>query len=88
MKQSFCGGSIFKESARLAFDDAQCVMSAERTMKHLKHVVRGNNGDDGAFATNASICLKWIFQTWRNITRRDLRLSNLDSCYKDPAISS
>ena len=30
----------FIKSARLAFDEAHCVMGANRTMKRLKHIVR------------------------------------------------
>ena len=29
----------FKKNAWLAFDDAHCVMGANRTMKRLKHIV-------------------------------------------------
>ena len=61
VKLSFGGGSSSiskkKNCARLAFDGAQCVKGAERTMKHFETYCSWNNGDEGFRATNARILL-------------------------------
>ena len=60
MELTFGGGSISKKSARLAFDGAQCVMGAERTMKHLKHIVRATMGSLPLMRVSF---FEWIFET-------------------------
>lgn len=61
VKVSLCGGSIFKESARLAFDDAHCVMGANRTMKRLKHIVHTTMVTMNPLPL-MRVSLEWIFK--------------------------
>ena len=63
MELSFGGGSISTKSARLAFDGAQCVMGAERTMKHLKHIVRATMVTTDFLPLMRVSFFEWIFET-------------------------
>ena len=78
---SLCGGSIFKESARLAFDDGHSVMGANRTMKRLKHIVRGTIVMVDSLPLMRVSFIEWILDTtletlaWQNIALRDFQTS-------------
>ena len=52
-----------KRSARLAFDGAQCVMGAERTMKHLKHIIRATMATMDFLPLMRVSFFEWTFET-------------------------